>query len=115
MAPYRLMFYNVENLYDADDDPKIDDQEFLPCSEMQWTNERLNTTLQNIAEVILCQIPGVSSITANQIMTHFTGLWDLVDSAKNHPDKFEAIYLETNGKKRKLNKTVIAFLREISL
>lgn len=74
-----------------------------------------NITAQNIAEVILCQIPGVSSITASQIMTHFTGLWDLVDSAKNHPEKFEAIYLETNGKKRKLNKTVIAFLREISV
>ena len=52
MAPYRLMFYNVENLYDADDDPKIDDQEFLPGSEMQWTNERLNTKLNQIAEVI---------------------------------------------------------------
>ena len=74
-----------------------------------------NITAENIAEVILCQIPGVSSITAGQIMTHFTGLWDLVDSAKNHPEKFETIYLETNGKKRKLNKTVIAFLREISV
>ena len=31
------MFYNVENLYDAYDDPQIDDQEFLPGSEMQWT------------------------------------------------------------------------------
>jgi len=52
MTPYRLMFYNVENLYDADDDPQIDDQEFLPGSEMQWTNERLNTKLNQIAEVI---------------------------------------------------------------
>lgn len=74
-----------------------------------------NITAENIAEVILCQIPGVSSITASQIMTHFTGLWDLVNSAKNHPEKFETIYLETNGKKRKLNKTVVAFLREISV
>lgn len=74
-----------------------------------------NITAQNIAEVILCQIPGVSSITASQIMKHFTGLWDLVNSAKNNPEKFEDIYLETNGKKRKLSKTVISFLREISI
>ena len=52
MKPFRVMFYNVENLYDAEDDPKIDDQEFLPGSELQWTNERLDAKLMHIAQVI---------------------------------------------------------------
>ncbi|MFM2286776.1 MAG: hypothetical protein RLZZ543_2273 [Bacteroidota bacterium] len=51
-TPFRVMFYNVENLYDAEDDPNIDDQEFLPGSESKWTKERFETKLQHIAQVI---------------------------------------------------------------
>lgn len=49
---FRVMFYNVENLYDTVDDPNIDDQEFLPTSESNWTNERLDAKLKNLAQVI---------------------------------------------------------------
>lgn len=50
--PFRLMFYNVENLYDVKDDPQVDDADFLPTGEMQWTQDRLNTKLEHIAQVI---------------------------------------------------------------
>lgn len=49
---FRVMFYNVENLYDTDNDPAIDDEEFLPESESQWTKERLDAKLQNINSVV---------------------------------------------------------------
>ncbi|MEX1189692.1 MAG: endonuclease [Bacteroidia bacterium] len=52
LKPLRVMFYNVENLFDAVDDPKIDDEDFLPSAENNWTEERLNTKLNQIAEVI---------------------------------------------------------------
>lgn len=51
--PFRVMFYNVENLFDVIDDPLIDDQEYLPGSESQWTPERFQQKLENIARVIL--------------------------------------------------------------
>lgn len=100
--------------------PQITLQPLAPPSVANYTSvvkkvKKENVTAENIAEIILCQIPGVSSITASQIMAHFTGLWDLVNSAKNNPERFASIYLETNGKKRKLNKNVIAFLQEISV
>lgn len=47
-----ILFYNVENLYDTEDDPTIDDKDFLPSSEMHWTKERFNTKLENLAEAI---------------------------------------------------------------
>lgn len=50
--PFRLMFYNVENLYDVKDDPQVDDADFLPSGEMQWTQDRLDTKLEHIAQVI---------------------------------------------------------------
>ncbi len=47
-----ILFYNVENLYDTEDDPTIDDKDFLPTSELQWTEERFNTKLDRLAEAI---------------------------------------------------------------
>jgi predicted extracellular nuclease len=45
-------FYNVENLFDTEDDPKIDDSEFLPTSKSQWTPERYQKKLEHLAQVI---------------------------------------------------------------
>jgi predicted extracellular nuclease len=50
--PFRVMFYNVENLFDTEDDPKIDDQDFLPEGELKWNKERLETKYKHIAQVI---------------------------------------------------------------
>ena len=33
------MFYNVENLFDTIDDPKTNDNEFLPGSKKDWDTE----------------------------------------------------------------------------
>lgn len=49
---YRVMFYNVENLFDAIDDPLVNDSEFLPGSDKKWTEERYLHKLGQIAEVI---------------------------------------------------------------
>ncbi len=50
---FRLMFYNVENLFDTEDDPKIDDAEYLPNSEKNWNAVRYQQKLDNIASVVL--------------------------------------------------------------
>src|SRR5665647_2777466 len=49
---YTVVSYNVENLYDTVDDPKIPDEEFLPESEKKWTIERYQKKLTDIARVI---------------------------------------------------------------
>ena len=47
-----IAWYNVENLFDTIDDPKFDDDEFLPTSEKQWTEKRYNKKLRHLARVI---------------------------------------------------------------
>ena len=47
-----IAFYNIENLFDTVDDPKIEDAEFLPESALNWTPERYQAKLQNMAKVI---------------------------------------------------------------
>jgi predicted extracellular nuclease len=49
---YTVLSYNVENLFDTKDDPKIPDEEFLPESEKKWTNERYQKKLDDLAKVI---------------------------------------------------------------
>jgi len=68
-----------------------------------------NITADNIGEIMLCQIPGISSITAGAIMTHFDGsLQTLLMRIKECPDCLkEVTYLNTKNQTKHLNKTII--------
>jgi hypothetical protein len=47
-----IAFYNLENLFDTIDDPRINDAEFLPGGVNGWTTNRYNLKLKNMSEVI---------------------------------------------------------------
>ncbi len=49
---HTVAFYNVENLFDTDDDPNTFDDDFTPNGKQEWTNERYAEKLQKIAKVI---------------------------------------------------------------
>jgi endonuclease/exonuclease/phosphatase family metal-dependent hydrolase len=48
----RIAFYNVENLFDTEDDPAINDDEFTPQGKLQWTEVRYKTKLEQLAKVV---------------------------------------------------------------
>ena len=50
---YRVMFYNVENLFDTLDDEDKNDEEFLPKGERFWNDRKLNLKLNRIFQVIM--------------------------------------------------------------
>lgn len=45
-------FWNTQNLFDTVDDPMINDEQFLPDGEMEWTDNRLDKKMYNLARVI---------------------------------------------------------------
>lgn len=47
-----ISFWNTQNLFDTVDDPEINDEEFLPNSEMEWTDDRLDKKIYNLARII---------------------------------------------------------------
>ena len=49
---YIIAFYNIENLFDTEDDPETDDSEFLPTSANQWDETKYRKKLQNMAKAI---------------------------------------------------------------
>ncbi|MCF6269526.1 MAG: endonuclease/exonuclease/phosphatase family protein [Melioribacteraceae bacterium] len=44
--------WNMENLFDAIDDPDKRDEEFLPDGKKEWTNEKIDLKIKNQARVI---------------------------------------------------------------
>ena len=51
-ADFRVMSYNVENLFDTEDDPLTADNDFLPSGNRHWTPGRFYHKLQQLAKVI---------------------------------------------------------------
>ena len=51
--PVRVMFYNVENLFDIYDDPHTDDNAFLPEGLMRWNSVRYNKKINSLYKVIV--------------------------------------------------------------
>jgi len=50
---YSAAFYNLENLFDVEDDPdNRGDDEFQPEGPYNWTREKYEKKLDNLAEVI---------------------------------------------------------------
>jgi crossover junction endonuclease MUS81 len=67
-----------------------------------------NITPENIAEIMLCQIPGISSVTALAIMDKFKTLPNLIQEVEQNKDCLKDIsYTNTKGQIRKINKTSV--------
>jgi hypothetical protein len=68
-----------------------------------------NITEDNIGEIMLCQIPGISSVTALTIMEKFKYLPNLVKCIQDDPQCLNNICTtDAKGKTRKISKTAIA-------
>jgi endonuclease/exonuclease/phosphatase family metal-dependent hydrolase len=50
---YRVMFYNIENLFDTYDDPLTQDDEFTPNGPKSWSNFRYEKKLLDLSKVII--------------------------------------------------------------
>ena len=74
------------------------------------TIKKDNVTPNNIGEIMLCQIPGVSANTALSIMEHFKCMINLIADLQEHGAScLEKVELKNaKGASRKLNKTCIA-------
>jgi len=66
-----------------------------------------NITPENIGEIILSQIPGISSITAIAIMKKFSTFPKFIAELEKNPECMNDITTETNGKFRKISKSSI--------
>ena len=57
-----IVFYNVENLFDTEDDPRTNDADFLPDGKLKWTEERYTHKLQQLAKAIAWTGPTMPAV-----------------------------------------------------
>ena len=68
-----------------------------------------NITIENIGEIMLCQIPGISSASALAILAQFKTMPNLIKSiAADETCLNNVCTTDANGKSRKISKTAIA-------
>tara|TARA_Y100000816_G_C26088454_1_gene574767 strand:+ start:745 stop:1542 length:798 start_codon:yes stop_codon:yes gene_type:complete len=67
-----------------------------------------NVTPENIGEIILNQIPGISKSTSLSIMNHYGSLYNLLNQLKKNPSCLDNLkYTTKNGQERRISKTSI--------
>ena len=49
---FTIAFYNIENLFDLENDPLTNDDDFLPTSVKRWTPKRYSNKLRKLGSVI---------------------------------------------------------------
>ena len=76
----RVVFYNVENLFDIYDDPLTRDDEFTPRGAKHWTKARYMTKLQQVAEALdsaggngLPLVVGLAEVENRRVLEDLTG------------------------------------------
>ncbi len=88
---FRVMFYNVENLFDTQKEPGKNDSEFLPGAIRAWSQNRYKQKLTNISRVITAvgewvppALVGLCEVENDRVLRDFTQYSPL----KNHDYRY---------------------------
>jgi ERCC4-type nuclease len=107
---------DIEQTQTGGNDVKAEEQpkEEIEQSEKDYVNvikkvKKENITPDNIGEIMLCQIPGISSVTALAIMEKYNNLPNLIKEIEANNECLKDIsYTNGKGQTRKINKTSIS-------
>jgi ERCC4-type nuclease len=100
------LLQNEETIENLENDKNGGEKDY--CSVVKKVKKD-NITPDNISEIMLCQIPGISSASALAIFKEFKTLSNLITCLKENSSCLNNITTtDTNGKNRKVSKTAIA-------
>lgn len=97
-APKKITvaFYNLENLFDTEDDPTIDDEEFLPTGKNRWDADRYQRKLEHMADVIAQigdedgpEVLGVCEVENRKVMQ------DLIATPKLRDRNYDIVHVNS--------------------
>jgi ERCC4-type nuclease len=109
---FRPQLLNEENENTLIEHPVAETQPPNYCNFVKKVKKD-NITPENIGEIILCQIPGISSVTAITIMKQYETFPKLITALQANPECLDGMVCETaNGKSRKISKSSIENIRK---
>jgi ERCC4-type nuclease len=97
-----------DQIFNADDvaEKQVSEKDY--CNVIKKVKKD-NITPDNIGEIMLCQIPGISSASALAILSQFKTLPNLIKSIQEDENCLNNVCTtDLNGKSRKISKTAIA-------
>ena len=78
--------WNVENLFDADDDPNNEgDDEYTPSGWTRWTNRRYRMKLTNLTEIISEMTPDILVMTEVENRRVLNDLCEILKNVRHYP------------------------------
>ncbi len=96
--PYKVMFYNFENLFDTINDPEIFDEEFTPEGPKRWNSVKYNKKICNLERVLFDiaamdrnypAVIGVSEIENRSVME------DVIACPKLAPANYRIVHFDS--------------------
>ena len=105
---------NLEQSEEVEQSEKVDQSEKIEQSEKDYVSvvkkvKKENITPDNIGEIMLCHIPGISSVTALSIMEQYKDIPNLIKELETNTDFLKDITsTNSKGQTRKINKTSLA-------
>lgn len=98
-----IAFYNIENLFDIENDPLTNDDDFLPTSAKRWTPKRYKNKLRKLGSVI-AKIGEENTATAPVIIglaevENKKVLSDLVSSENLISEKYSYIHYDSSDER----------------
>ena len=66
-----------------------------------------NITKENIGEIMLMQIPGISSVLAKAILSKFSSFSEFINKVNTESSCLNGMTYESKGKERKINKSCL--------
>ena len=87
-------------------------EEITPYANVVKRCKKENITTENISQIMLCQIPGVSTVTSSAIFSKFGTIKNLITSITENPDCMNELSYIQSGKSRKVNSTAIKKIKD---
>lgn len=92
---HSILFYNVENLFDINDDPIVKDSDYTPRGKYKWTQERYDKKLFNLENIIL-SVHSKHPIVAGFTEVENRGvLEDLIDQPRMKEISYEILHRDS--------------------
>lgn len=113
-AEFIIRFYNKVSTEKPQQQGQSENAE-IKYSNVIKTSKKANITKNNINEIMISQIPGISSVVACAIMKKYSNIFNLANGLKNNPNCLDNFKISSNNKERKIGKNIITGLKEYLL
>jgi crossover junction endonuclease MUS81 len=87
-------------------------EDIKPYTSIVKKTKKDNITSVNISEIMLCQIPGISTVTSSVVFTKFGSMRNLIRSLTENPDCMNDLSYMQSGKERKISSTALKNIKE---